>query len=170
MQLGARHRLGFGYRVDMLIRVLDSPSLVTALAAACSPGGRLLVHHFATWCEPCEEELPVLGKLLERARSESVRTIAVTWDRFLVNVKPEEIGRINESFLARLGCRFDELVVYVGTPDELFASQRIASSTVPYTEVRDDSGTRLEEFPSPILDEPDSARLLRVLTGAEVRR
>jgi len=153
----------------MLIRVLDSPSLVTALATACPPGGRLLIHHFATWCEPCEEELPGLGKLLDGTRSETVRTIAVTWDRFLVNVKPEEIGRINESFLTRLGCRFDELVVYVGSPDELFASQRIESGTVPYTEVRDGSGARVEEFAGPILEEPDSARLMRALSREVLR-
>jgi peroxiredoxin len=41
-------------------------------------GRTLLVHFFATWCEPCREELPALGRFLDRsADSASVLAISV---------------------------------------------------------------------------------------------
>ena len=36
---------------------------------AARKGVPVLVHFFATWCEPCREELPALHRLAERARS-----------------------------------------------------------------------------------------------------
>ena len=40
-------------------------------------GQVLLVHFFATWCEPCREELPALQRLAERSAGVSVIAISV---------------------------------------------------------------------------------------------
>jgi peroxiredoxin len=41
-------------------------------------GRTILVHFFATWCEPCREELPALGRFLSRASTHaSVIAISV---------------------------------------------------------------------------------------------
>lgn len=37
-----------------------------------------IVHFFATWCEPCREELPSLRRLADRADASSVRILAVS--------------------------------------------------------------------------------------------
>lgn len=37
------------------------------VALAAQQGDAVLVHFFATWCEPCREELPALKRLSERA-------------------------------------------------------------------------------------------------------
>jgi thiol-disulfide isomerase/thioredoxin len=37
----------------------------------------VLVHFFATWCEPCREELPALNRLRERAAGAMVLAISV---------------------------------------------------------------------------------------------
>jgi peroxiredoxin len=40
-------------------------------------GRTVLVHFFATWCEPCREELPALTRLRERAPGAAVLAISV---------------------------------------------------------------------------------------------
>ena len=41
--------------------------------------GRLvLVHFFATWCEPCREELPALRRLVERSADTPVSVLAIS--------------------------------------------------------------------------------------------
>jgi thiol-disulfide isomerase/thioredoxin len=40
-------------------------------------GRTVLVHFFATWCEPCREELPALDRFLERSAS-SVSVVAIS--------------------------------------------------------------------------------------------
>jgi len=40
-------------------------------------GRTVLVHFFATWCEPCREELPALNRFLTRSPTASVVAISV---------------------------------------------------------------------------------------------
>jgi thiol-disulfide isomerase/thioredoxin len=147
----------------MLARALDLTALDAALLAATPPSGRLLVHHFATWCEPCEEELPLLAATLAAAKSANWRSVAIAWDLFMVPAAPSEAVRVVSEFLDRLGARFDELVVYTGSPEELFERHQLASGTVPFTELRDDSGRRIVAFDAPLFEPSDHARLARAL-------
>jgi peroxiredoxin len=41
-------------------------------------GRIVLVHFFATWCEPCRDELPALRRLVERARGTPVTVLAIS--------------------------------------------------------------------------------------------
>jgi thiol-disulfide isomerase/thioredoxin len=43
-----------------------------------TPGKIVLVHFFATWCEPCREELPMLERLLERGKNSALAVFAVS--------------------------------------------------------------------------------------------
>jgi len=38
----------------------------------------LIVHFFATWCEPCREELPALRRLVERSDSRRLRVVTIS--------------------------------------------------------------------------------------------
>jgi peroxiredoxin len=61
----------------------DKPSfrLIDASGAAVSldafAGRNVVVHFFATWCEPCREELPALNRLVESARDRNVAVLAI---------------------------------------------------------------------------------------------
>jgi thiol-disulfide isomerase/thioredoxin len=53
------------------------PTIAGAAAALETERGHVvLVHFFATWCEPCREELPALNRLAARA-SGSVKVLAI---------------------------------------------------------------------------------------------
>jgi peroxiredoxin len=41
-------------------------------------GRIVLVHFFATWCEPCREELPALQRLVTRAGPDSIVVLAIS--------------------------------------------------------------------------------------------
>ncbi len=141
--------------------VTDLDQLECALAP--TDGRPLVVHHFATWCDPCEEELPILADLL---RGADVRRVAVAWDLFMVPVGPDEAARVCSAFLERLGGGFDLLCVYTGAPEPLFRSQGIAEGTVPFTDVRDGAGRVIERFPMPLFEEDDRRRFAAAVRSA----
>jgi thiol-disulfide isomerase/thioredoxin len=47
------------------------------LALDAQRGHVVIVHFFATWCEPCREELPALNRLAERS-SGTIRVLAIS--------------------------------------------------------------------------------------------
>lgn len=47
------------------------------VSLASQRGPIVLVHFFATWCEPCREELPALRRLVERGHSD-VKVVAIS--------------------------------------------------------------------------------------------
>jgi thiol-disulfide isomerase/thioredoxin len=49
----------------------------TQIALSSLAGRTVVVHFFATWCEPCREELPALDRLAARGRDVAVVAIAV---------------------------------------------------------------------------------------------
>lgn len=77
-------------------RAGDSPAELASVASTAKPDFRLddlsqkqvslaaqrgqvvLVHFFATWCEPCREEMAGLKRLVERAEKTPVRVLAVS--------------------------------------------------------------------------------------------
>jgi len=49
-----------------------------SVALPALKGRAVVVHFFATWCEPCREEFPALDRLAARAREHGVRVVAIS--------------------------------------------------------------------------------------------
>lgn len=47
----------------------------------------VIVHFFATWCEPCREELPALRRLVERTDSQRLRVLTISVGEVDVRVR-----------------------------------------------------------------------------------
>jgi thiol-disulfide isomerase/thioredoxin len=75
--------------------------LETVLAAIRKPGARaVLVNVWATWCEPCREEMPELVRFFRAHEREGLRLV-------LVSADDEETRAEAEKFLAAQGVRGD---------------------------------------------------------------
>jgi thiol-disulfide isomerase/thioredoxin len=75
--------------------------LETVQAAIRKPGARaVLVNVWATWCEPCREEMPELVRFYRAHEREGLRLV-------LVSADDEETRGEAEKFLAAQGVRFD---------------------------------------------------------------
>jgi peroxiredoxin len=48
------------------------------IALEAQRGRIVLVHFFATWCEPCREELPALSRLAQRTDPQALRILAIS--------------------------------------------------------------------------------------------
>jgi len=64
-------------------------------------GKLVLIQYWATWCEPCRTEMPLLQSHYEAGRSAGLRILAINFD------EPEPLVR---SFVDELGLTFDILL------------------------------------------------------------
>ncbi len=129
---------------------------VEALAAATSTGGRpLVVNHWATWCEPCVEELPYLARVAARHHAR-VRFLGVSWDRF-TDARPEEqvCATVDEARRAA-GASFPT-VLAPPDPRAVFGRLALQWEVVPQTYVLAADGTRIWTHSGEIVEDADRA-------------
>jgi thiol-disulfide isomerase/thioredoxin len=108
------------------------PVDLAGLRAAISPGDRpLIVNHWATWCDPCVDELPRLVRAAA-GLGNTAEFIGVSWDLFDHPGKPEKVAAKVASFAASSGVGFAS-VLFTGTPAELFAACGLDVELVPQT-------------------------------------
>lgn len=83
---------------DFTLPRLGSPDPVHL---ASLRGRVILVNFWATWCKPCEEEMPAMQRLYDALRGAGFELLAISVD--------EEAGEV-ERFRDRLGLRFPILL------------------------------------------------------------
>lgn len=59
----------------LTLRLLDGSDW----SLAAQRGHPVLVNFWATWCEPCREEMPALARLAERERASGLQVVAVNF-------------------------------------------------------------------------------------------
>lgn len=92
-------------------------------------GAVVLVNFWATWCEPCREEMPLLQRWADQYESAGLRIVGIALD---------DVARARE-FAAAIQIRYPLLV---GGPDVLETSQRWGNrrGVLPYSVLVDRGG------------------------------
>jgi peroxiredoxin len=93
------------------------------------PGRVLFLNFWATWCEPCREEMPAMERLFHAYRDRGLALLAVSADR--------EGAPVVRSFLRRHGLTFP-----VGLDPEQAIARRYRVFALPSTFVVDRQGGR----------------------------
>lgn len=112
---------------------------VWAVRYAIDPQGiPLLVNHWATWCDGCLEEMPLLVRLY-KAHGERVRFQGVAWEGFTSPHDVDGQRAAVDASAREFGAAWRHML-YTGTPDELFAGLLLADTVIPQTQVLDGEG------------------------------
>lgn len=138
------------------------PALVDlpALQAACRPNGKpRILHHWATWCEPCEEELPLIASLHARLEDRA-ELLAISWDLLDPHEPPAQAVESVRQFLNARGCQC-EFVLFQGEAEALFEGLRLDFQRIPQTRVVDAEGRTLLQWDGPL----DEAAVTTVLNA-----
>lgn len=136
-----------------------------ALELALIPDDRpLLVNHWATWCEGCVVELPLLVELHGRWNGQ-VNFLGVSWDRFMPDGTPfQALRRVDELCISQ-GVGWPNLV-FTGEPDELFERLSLPTRTIPQTSLLLLGGTVAWSHALPL--EPEDVHALETVLRARL--
>lgn len=116
------------------------PVDTAGLRAALQPGRLpLVVNHWATWCDPCVEELPRLVRAAA-GLGDTAEFIGVSWDLFDTPGEPQAVAEKVADFASSSGVGFGS-VLYTGKPAELFELCGLDVELIPQTLVLAPDGT-----------------------------
>lgn len=160
---------------DRRVRVVDLEALERIVRpergggtgrAGAVRGRPLVVHHWATWCGACMEDLPMLRRLAEQL-GDDADLITVSWERFeRPEAEPEALVHAVAHALHAHGLELPT-VVYDGAPDRLFAALGLTDPTIPLTRVIDADGGLLREHVGPLDARAVQGLSALVRTGAK---
>lgn len=132
-----------------------------ALAEALRPRGRpLVVHHWATWCAPCDDELPRVSHLAERL-GDNAELIGVGWELFEDPSSPEAAAAAVSDYAAERALRFKTLLV-TEEASAFFERFQLSFHKIPQTRVIGADGSTLLQIDG-AMSEADIERVLALI-------
>lgn len=141
-----------------------APVGVDGLKAALTPDGRpLVINHWATWCDPCVDELPRLVRAAAGA-ADVGEFLGVSWDLFDHPGKPALVAKKVGKFADSAGVGYPS-VLFTGAPEELFALCGLDVQLVPQTLVVARDG-RVVWHKKGVVDHDDVFPLIEAIKAA----
>ncbi|MED5373560.1 MAG: TlpA disulfide reductase family protein [Myxococcota bacterium] len=151
---------GRGFSTKLGGESLSSPMDVSA-KALCQPmglrgvleriadhDGPLVLHHWATWCAPCEEELPLIQELAA-SLPEEAEVLGLSWDAFEGGGDPAQDAERVGQYAKKMGLDFPTLLL-TDAPEKVFKALELGFQQIPQTRVLDGSGATLLQFDGPL--------------------
>ena len=110
-------------------------------------GRPVLVNFWATWCQPCVEELPELQGLAREWSASGPEVIGVSLDAWVYADGAEAESKVRET-LAQSGVTYVNLI-YRGDQDPLLDGFHMPGP-IPFSVLYDQKGKRIAEYVGPI--------------------
>jgi thiol-disulfide isomerase/thioredoxin len=134
------------------------------LRAALVPNGKpLVVNHWATWCDPCVDELPRLVRAAAGV-ADLGEFVGVSWDLFDHPGKPGTIAKKVAQFADNAGVGYAS-VLFTGSPKELFDICGLDFELIPQTVVIAPDG-RVVWHKKGVVDHDDVFPLIHAVKSA----
>lgn len=125
---------------ELCCEFVDSDTVVARLK---SPPRLLVVNHWATWCEGCVEELPLLVEL-HKKWGDQVDFVGVSWEAFQGDSGVSVLREVHR-FSKALDLAWDSWVISE-TPESFFESMEMTCQTIPQIWLVTTDGTVAARF------------------------
>lgn len=123
-------------------RALCQPAGLRAVLERISEqDGILVLHHWATWCAPCEEELPLIQAMAEDLQDHA-EVLGLSWDAFEGGGDPEAMSVAVGQYAKDHGVDFPSLLL-TDAPEKVFKALELDFQRIPQTRVLGPDGAVL---------------------------
>lgn len=130
-------------------RALCQPAgLRSVLERISEQDGVLVLHHWATWCAPCEKELPLIQAMAEDLQGHG-EVLGLSWDAFEGGGDPEELSVVVGRYAKEHGVDFPSLLL-TDAPEKVFKALDLSFHQIPQTRVLAPDGTVLLQHDGPM--------------------
>ena len=124
----------------------------------------VVINHWATWCEPCQEELPLLAQL--QTQLGEVDLVGLSWELFEDGRLPEDtaVSRIQAMSEAH-GLSWANLLI-TDDPDTFFDTLSLSKRLIPQTWVIHPNGVLDRWEHHGVIEADDLPRIIQAVQSA----